>query len=118
VRDPQDCRDLGQRQPEKEVQGNDRPVTWIEAPERLVDELSIGQGARWIGRRWRVEGGQLDLDRPASSPTRKVETGVDREAVEPGVEPLGIAKAGQVAPGSDEALLDRVARELRMAKAS
>ena len=36
--------------------------------------------------------------------------------MEPGVEPVRIAKSGQIPPGSDERLLDRVARELRVAE--
>src|SRR6188508_3729639 len=36
------------------------------------------------------------------------------EAVEPCVEPLRIAQPGEALPGPDEALLDRVARELRV----
>ena len=34
--------------------------------------------------------------------------------MEPGVESVGIAETRQVAPRSDECLLDRVARELRV----
>jgi hypothetical protein len=34
--------------------------------------------------------------------------------MEPGVEPIRIAQSGQVPPGTDHSLLDRVARELRV----
>ena len=34
--------------------------------------------------------------------------------MEPGVEPVRVAQARKVAPGSDERLLDRIARELRV----
>src|SRR5690349_19208652 len=34
--------------------------------------------------------------------------------MEPGVEPVRITKTGQVAPGANERVLDRVARELRV----
>ena len=36
--------------------------------------------------------------------------------MEPGVEPIRVAEARQVAPGPDQSLLDRVARELRVPK--
>ena len=36
--------------------------------------------------------------------------------MQPGVEPIRVAETGQVAPGADECLLDRVARELRVPK--
>ena len=39
---------------------------------------------------------------------------MDGEAMEPSVEPIRITKSGQVAPGSNEGLLDRVACELRV----
>ena len=45
-----------------------------------------------------------------------VETGVDGQAMEPGVEPVGITQPRQVVPGSDERLLDRVAGQLRVAE--
>ena len=45
-----------------------------------------------------------------------VEAGVDGQAMEPGVEPLGVTQHPKVAPGSDERLLDRVAGQLRVAE--
>src|SRR6478752_10592488 len=36
--------------------------------------------------------------------------------MEPGVEPIRVPKARQIAPGPDQSLLDRVARELRVPK--
>jgi hypothetical protein len=59
-----------------------------------------------------MHGRELDLDGPSSSTAREVETGIDGQAMEPRVEPIGLAKAGEVAPGSDQAILDRVACEL------
>jgi hypothetical protein len=41
---------------------------------------------------------------------------VDGQASEPGIESVRIAKAGQVAPGADEALLDRIVGELGVPK--
>ena len=59
-------------------------------------------------------GDELDLDRAPSPAPGEVEAGVDGQAMEPGVEPVRVAETGQVAPGADERLLDRVARELRV----
>ena len=59
---------------------------------------------------------ELDLDRTPSPAPGEVETGVDGQAMEPGVEPIRVAQTRQVAPGADECLLDRVARELRVPK--
>ena len=57
---------------------------------------------------------ELDFDRTSTSTPDEVEAGVGDEAMEPGVEAVGIAKSRQVPPGSDESVLDRVACELRV----
>ena len=44
-RDAQRRRHLRQRHPEQVVQGDDRAMAGIEAPERLVDQLAVGQRA-------------------------------------------------------------------------
>ena len=41
---------------------------------------------------------------------------MDDELAQPGVELVGVAKRRQVPPGADEAFLDGVARELRVAE--
>ena len=40
------------------------------------------------------------------------EAGADDEAMEPGVEPVRVAQAGQVAPGGHERVLERILRPL------
>jgi hypothetical protein len=105
-----------QRHPEEVMHRDDRSMARIEAPERRVDQLAVGQRARVIGHRGRIDRCQLDLDRASSTAPGEIETGVDRQSVQPGLEPLRIAKTRQVAPGADECLLDRVARELRVPK--
>src|SRR4029079_4632450 len=67
-----------------------------------------------IGRDRRVERCQLDLLGTPSPATQEVEAGIDDEPPPPGIEPVRIAETGQVPPGADEAVLDRVARELRV----
>ena len=64
----------------------------------------------------RVDRGQLDLDRPTPTPTRHVDARMDDELAQPGVELVRVAQRRQVAPGADEAVLDRVAGQLRVAK--
>ena len=66
--------------------------------------MSVMAGA-WMAR-------ELDLDRPPSPAARLVDAGVDDESMQPGVEPIGIAKLREIPPGSDQPLLDRVACEL------
>ena len=42
----------------------------------------------------------------------EIEAGIHSQAMEPRVEPVRVAETREVAPGSDERLLDRIAREL------
>ena len=54
--------------------------------------------------------GRVDLDAPPSGASLLVPTGVQEEAVEPGLEALEVAQRGQVPPAPDERLLDGVLR--------
>src|SRR3954447_8830236 len=98
------------------MQSDDRAMTRIEALQRTVDQLAVGEGARRIGRRRRIERTDLDFDRTPPPPTSEVEAGVHGEPVEPSVKSMRITETTQVPPGADECLLDRVARELRVSK--
>ena len=110
----QGCRHLAEGHPEEVVQHDDRPVPLIEPAHGRVDELPIGQRAGQVGRGGHVDGRKLDLDGAPSTAPDLVETGIDGQAMEPGVEPIGVTQPRQVAPGSDEGLLDRVAGQLRI----
>ena len=50
--DAQGRRHLGQRHPQQVVQRDDRSMPGIEAPERRVHELAVGERARVVGLRW------------------------------------------------------------------
>ena len=112
--DAEGRRDLGQRQPQEVVQDDDRAAGLVEPPHRGVDELAVGERTGHVGRRRHVDRRELDLDRAPSSTARLVEARVDGQAIEPGIEPVGVTQPRQVAPGSDERLLDRVAGQLRI----
>ena len=71
---------------------------------------------RWIGL---VALGrpEIHLDGPPSPATsRFVIARTDEQAVEPGLELLGVAQRGQVAPGGHESLLGRVHGSLWIAQ--
>jgi hypothetical protein len=57
---------------------------------------------------------ELDLHRTPSTAPSLVETGIDGKSVEPGVEAVGISKLREIPPRPDQAILDRVACELRV----
>ena len=75
------------------VHGNDRAMTGILATEGLIDELAVGQMTRDVRRHRRIEWGDLDLDRAPAPVPREVETDVDGQAMEPGVEPIRVPQA-------------------------
>ena len=101
-----------QRHPEEVVQGDDRAVTGIQAPECCVDQFAVGKRSGRVGLHGRMQRVELDLDWSSSPAPQEVEAVVDDQAVQPSLEPVGIAKSRQVAPGADERFLDRIAREL------
>ncbi len=63
--------------------------------------------ARSSGSRW------ISTD-ALTPPTGLVVAGVDQQPLEPGLEAAGVAQAADVAPGVDEALLDRVLAPVRV----
>jgi hypothetical protein len=93
---------------------DDRAMAGIETQERAVHELAVGQRARRVGRSRGIDGIELHLDRAPSPTPGEVETRLDGESMQPGIEPVRIAETWQVAPGTDQGLLDGVARELRV----
>ena len=107
-------RHVGQRHVEQVMHRNDRSVPGIEAQQRRVHELAVGQRGRVIGRRGRIERTQLDFHRPPTTAPRQVETRVDGELAKPGIEAVRVPQTGQVPPSSDEGVLDRIAGELRI----
>src|SRR5262245_60791385 len=59
---------------------------------------------------------EFDLEDSPASTASQVETRIHGQSVEPGIEPARIAKPAQVLPCPERRLLDRVARELRVAE--
>ncbi len=96
------------------MQDDDRAPLGLEAPERLAEQLAVHKLQRGVGRALGIEIRQLDLDRPTAPAADEVETRMRQESMQPGVEPVRVAKPGQIAPRADEGVLDGVARELRI----
>src|SRR5215210_1072936 len=98
------------------MQDDDRPPLWIEVPQRVVEELAVGDGRGDVTDGGTIDRRQLDLDRASSPTTRDVDTCVDDQLTQPGVELVGIAERRQVPPGPDETVLDCVTGELGIPK--
>ena len=84
--------------------------------EAALELVTLGDGDRCVGGIPGRDRGELDLDRSSSVAARNIETGVDREPMDPGVEPIGIAEPGQVPPRPDERVLHRVAGQVLVAE--
>ena len=99
-------------QPDVVVQDDDRAFPLAEAPEHPVDELAIAEIDGCVSHHRVMDRRELDLDRTSASTADEIQARVCDESMQPGVEPVGIAKSRQVPPGADESVLDRVACEL------
>lgn len=96
------------------MQHDDRAVGWVEVPKRLVEHPAIGYFRRDVGGRREVDLLDLDLDRAPLTASSDIEAGIDGQSMEPCIEPVGVTQTTQIAPCSDESLLDRVTREFRV----
>ncbi len=94
------------------MQDDDRAQLGLETPERRVEQLAIGNGRGLVADDKSVDRCELDLDRLSTAAPQRVDARSHDEAPQPGFEPIGVAQGRQVSPGGDEALLDRVSREL------
>ena len=110
--DAQCCRDLGQWHPQEVVQDDDRALAFCQVCEHPIDKIAIGQRPGDVRHGRGVDGRELDLDRASSLATSLVEAGIDSQSMQPGIEAVGVPKAREVPPGSDQPILDRVACKL------
>ncbi len=74
------------------MQDDDGPMTGIEAPERLIEQVAIGHATGDVRAVGCIDGFEFDLDDATSSTPSQVEAGVDGDPMEPGVEPIGVAQ--------------------------
>ena len=96
------------------MEDDDRSIPLVEPEQDGVHELSVAQGIRGVPGDQGMEIGHLDLDRTATSTPCLVEAGVHGQAMQPRLETVRIAQAPEIAPGAEQGVLDRVARELRV----
>ena len=94
------------------MQNDQRPMLGRKAGQGAVQRVTVSDESKRIDTAGRREVRERHLDDAPLSAAGFVDGRVHEQAVEPGVEPVGIAQPRQVSPGPDQALLDRVAREL------
>jgi len=112
-RDAEGLGDLGGLQAQVMAQDEDRALLRREPPERALEQITARHGLRVVpGERLRRDIQGDHVDRRATRRTGEIETDADQDPGRPRLEPLRIAKAGQLAPGNDQGLLDRVVGEI------
>jgi len=107
---------LHEGQPEIVVQHEDRPLLDRKPAEGPLQFVTVGDGVGAVRGRRPIDGQDPDGRRPTASPLRFVVAGVDEDAVNPRLEPLGIPKLRDAAPGENEGVLQCVLGESRVAQ--
>ena len=114
--DAQGRRDLRQRVAEVVMEDDDRALFRSQPQEGVVEVVAGSDGGGEVRRcRW------IHLEDPhAGDPSTLAAglhvAGMDDEAVEPGVEAVGIAEGGKVAPRAQQGLLGGILRTVRVAQ--
>ena len=109
-RDPHRCGGVRERQAEVVVKDDHGAVFRLEMADATLDQVAVGRGRLGVRHRERMDLGELDLDASALGRPELIAAGVEEEPVEPRLEAIGVAQAGQVPPAPDERLLDGVLR--------
>ena len=112
---PRILRDLGCREPAVVVEDDHGPLLGLQSTESPLQLFPIGDRTGVVADRG-VERERSHLLRPAPQLSALVGTGVDHQAIEPGVEPIRIAQRGKLLPRANERFLHRVLRQVRRPK--
>ncbi len=94
------------------MQDDDRAMLRLETSQCPVELVAQGECLGRIGQSDEPRWVELDFGHATTPSTRQVETGMNGQSMEPGIEPVRVAKPGQIPPGADEGFLDRVAGKL------
>ena len=94
------------------VQNDDGPLLGSQPFEAPIELLADGDDTGVVGHGG-LDGQWPHLVRPAPQLTALVCAGIDHQAMEPGVEPVGVAKLRKLPPRVDERFLDRVLGQVR-----
>ena len=90
-------------------------VIWLEPAEAAVQLVVVIDRMGVVAGRG-IDPDQGDLDGLTSSEPPLIGTGVDDQPVEPGIPALGISQVRKTAPGTDQGILDRVLRLVRISQ--
>ena len=105
--------DVGQRHPEVVVQDDDGPPLRLEPLKGGIEELSVGVRVRWRPPSKGASTGESSTSmHPPPPATGEVQAGMHGKRWSQASNLSGSRNRGQVPPGTDEGVLDRVSREL------
>ena len=91
------------------------PLIGLQTPEAAFQLVAIGGGLAAVGL-CRLEPKDPDLRGARSMAPTLVGARIHEQPMQPGIEPIGIAQAGQLSPGLDEGFLDCVLGQLDVAE--
>ena len=111
-RDPQRRGDVGHLEIEVVAKDDDRSLVGRKSLEDQVKEIAVGRDRRDVVDRWSIERRELDFDRTSTATPKEIEARAGDETSQPTLESIRIAKGWETAPRTDEAILDRVPREI------
>jgi hypothetical protein len=99
---------LRQWQVEIVVQDDQGSGFRFEPGEPALELIAVDRDGVGVVAVGRVDRSQVDVEAVAPQAARLIDTGADEQAVEPRVEAAGVTEGREVAPGSDERLLDGI----------
>ena len=103
-RDTERIGDFGYRQIHVEVENDGGSVIWLEPAEAAVQLVVVIDRMGVVAAR-RIDPDEGNLDGLTSSEPPLIGTGVDDQAVQPGIPALGISQLRKPAPGTDQGIL-------------
>lgn len=93
------------------MEDDEGPPRGIEAPEGVLDRLALHDVGLDVAGHGTAERRELDFNGTTPTPAQQIDTGSDQQPMQPGLEPRRITKTGQVPPGVQQRVLNRVPRE-------
>lgn len=111
-RDAQRRGDIRQLEADVEMQDHERATVGSQSAKRRVQRLPLGDLALELARVAQLLGRQLDLRLASTLSSNEAKARANGQAMDPGVEAVGVTQARQVAPGRDERFLDRIPGQL------
>ena len=107
-RDPERDGDLRQWQVEIVMKDDQSPRLRLQAAEAAFELVAVDHRRVGVMAGREIDAGDVHVEAVPPQPAGLVDAGAVEQAVEPGVESRRAAKGREIAPGSDERLLDGV----------